>query len=76
MATKANVSSIDTTTGDKLAYYAKSILLSEKSPHKGKNADENAQVVNARKKANLSLNKAKAKRKAKMVKASRKKNKR
>jgi len=74
MATKANVSSIDTTNGDKLAYYAKSILLSEKSPHKGKEAN-NKQVVNARKKANLAQAKIKAKKKAKMVKASRKKNK-
>jgi len=74
MATKANVSSIDTTNGDKLAHYAKSMQLSEKSPHKGKSA-EKTQIVNARKKANLSLNKAKAKAKAKMAKASRKKNK-
>ena len=74
MATKANVSSIDTTNGDKLAYYAKSIQLSEKSPHKGKENTEK-QEINARKKANLSLNKSKAKKKSKMAKASRKKNK-
>lgn len=74
MATKANVSSIDTTNGDKLAYYAKSIQLSEKSPHKGKE-NEKEQVINARKKSNLALNKKKAKSKAKMAKASRKKNK-
>ena len=74
MATKANVSSIDTTNGDKLAYYAKSQLLAEKSPHKGKTTDKE-QVINARKAANLAKSKAKAKKKAKMVKASRKKNK-
>jgi len=74
MATKANVSSIDTTNGDKLAYYAKGQLLSEKSPHKGKDAP-GEQIINARKKANLASAKAKAKKKAKMVKASRKKNK-
>ncbi len=75
MATKANVSSIDTTNGDKLAYYAKSQLLAEKSPHKGKKEDKE-QIINAKKAANLAKNRAKAKRKAKMAKASRKKNKR
>jgi len=74
MATKANVSSIDTTNGDKLAYYAKSQLMSEKSPHKGKTSNKD-QEINARKKANLISAKAKAKKKAKMAKASRKKNK-
>ncbi len=72
---KANVSSIDTTNGDKIAMYAKREQLSEKSPHKGKNSNE-AQIVNARKAANLAKIKAKAKKKAKMAKASRKKNKR
>ncbi len=74
MATKANVSSIDTTNGDKLAYYAKSQLLSEKSPHKGKVSAKD-QVINARKADNLAAIKAKARKKAKMAKASRKKNK-
>ncbi len=70
----ANTSSIDTSNGDKLAYYAKSKLLSEKSPHKGKEANQE-QIINARKKANLASAKAKARKKAKMAKASRKKNK-
>ena len=74
MATKANVSSIDTSNGDKLAYYAKSQLLAEKSPHKGKTT-ESEQIINARKAVNLAKSKAKAKKKAKMAKASRKKNK-
>lgn len=76
MATKANTSSIDTSNGDKIAYYANAQQqLSEKSTPKGKIAQEE-QIVNARKKANLSSAKAKAKKKAKMAKASRKKNKR
>ena len=72
---KANVSSIDTSNGDKLAYYAKSQQLSEKSPHKGKQTDKE-QIINAKKADNLAKIKAKAKKKAKMAKASRKKNKR
>jgi hypothetical protein len=71
---KANVSSIDTTNGDKIALYGKRELLAEKSPHKGKDAPDE-QVINARKKANLAAAKAKARKKAKMAKASRKKNK-
>lgn len=71
---KANVSSIDTTNGDKIALYGKREQLSEKSPHKGKTSDKE-QVINARKKAHLAKAKIKAKKKAKMVKASRKKNK-
>ncbi len=70
----ANTSSIDTSNGDKLAYYAKGKLLSEKSPHKGKEHKEE-QIINSRKKATLKTAKAKAKKKAKMAKASRKKNK-
>lgn len=69
-----NKSSIDTSNGDKIAYYAKSQQLSEKSPHKGKHPDSQ-QVINARKKENLANAKAKARKKAKMAKASRKKNK-
>jgi len=72
---KANLSSIDTTNGDKLAYYAKSREVSQKSPHKAKES-KNDQVVNAKKLANLANAKKKARKKAKMVKASRKKNKR
>jgi hypothetical protein len=71
---KANVSSIDTTNGDKIALYGKRELLSEKSPHKGKEKHDE-QIINARKKANLAAAKAKARKKAKMAKASRKKNK-
>jgi hypothetical protein len=69
-----NTSSIDTSNGDKLAYYAKGKLLSEKSPHKRKE-DNNEQIINAKKKSNLASAKAKARKKAKMAKASRKKNK-
>jgi hypothetical protein len=71
---KANVSSIDTTNGDKLAYYAKSREASQKSPHKAKESS-NDQIINAKKLANLSNAKKKAKKKSKMAKASRKKNK-
>ena len=71
---KPNVSSIDTTNGDKLAYYAKSREVAQKSPHKAKESD-NEQVINAKKKANLSNAKKKAKKKSQMAKASRKKNK-
>lgn len=70
----ANTSSIDTSNGDKLAYYAKSKQLSEKSPHQGQQ-ERQEQIVNARKKAHLANAKAKARKKAKMAKASRKKNK-
>lgn len=70
---RKNTSSVDTTKGEKIA----------KKSNENKNAIPVAfnqkevaeQVINARKGANVDLNKAKAKKKAKMAKASKKKNK-
>ena len=72
---RANLSSIDTTEGDKIALYGKRELASQKeAPNKTKN-EHKEQIVNARKKDHLDKIKAKKRKKAKMAKASRKKNK-
>lgn len=69
-----NNCSVNTTKSDKIVSKIKeSKNAGEKSFSQDKNNKE--QVINARKAANLDLAKKKAKKKAKMAKASRKKNK-
>ena len=74
---RENTSSVDMANGKKMAYYGsqeKSAMQAKAGVYKGtKTVDQ--QVVNAKKAANMTLIKAKAKKKAKMAKASRKKNK-
>jgi len=75
MATKANTSSVDTKAGDKLAAFGAQKLATMKAGYKPEEKSVDGQVINARKLSNLDSAKAKAKRKAKLAKASRKKNK-
>jgi len=72
---RANNSSVDTTDGFKIAHEGKQQQIATLSKFQGKGAENNENIVNARKKANVSAAKAKAKAKAKMAKKSRKKNK-
>lgn len=71
---RANTSSVDTTKGEKIARKSNQ---NKNSVRVGfsQNRYENEQVINARKGKNLDLAKSKAKKKAKMAKASKKKNK-
>ncbi len=75
MATKANTSSVDTKEGDKLAAFAAQKTATMKAGYTPEEKSVDGQVINARKLSNLNAAKAKARRKAKLAKASRKKNK-
>jgi len=70
-----NKSSVDTKNGDKIAAFGTQQKASMKASFGPNNTDKKDQVVNARKAVNIDLKKAKAKKRAKMAKASRKKNK-
>lgn len=70
---RKNTSSVDTTKGEKIA--RKSNENKNEIPVAFNQKEVVEQVINARKGANVDLNKAKAKKKAKMAKASKKKNK-
>ena len=69
-----NCSKVNTKKGDKIAATGNQNKNAVKVAFLQKN-NQQEQVVNARKGANLELAKAKAKKKAKMIKASKKKNK-
>ncbi len=70
-----NTSSVDSGNGFKLADLAGQQKKAIQGEFQSKNTDSDEQVVNARKAVNLSLAKAKTKKRAKLAKASRKKNK-
>jgi len=72
---RANTSSVDTENGFKIAHLGKQQKLATLAQFEGKNSNDGEQVINANKKATLSASKAKAKRKAKLAKNSKKKNK-
>ena len=72
---RENTSSIDMANGKKMAYYASQQKTEIKGQFNPKAVTGEKQVINAKKAANLSSAKMKAKRKAKLAKASRKKNK-
>ncbi len=72
---KANISSVDTSDGYKIAHLGKEKKIADLAKYSQKDVDQSEQIVNARKIAFSALNKAKLKKKAKMAKASRKKNK-
>jgi len=69
---RANTSSIDSGDGYKLAHLSSQ----QKATFQIDNSEKSEQVVNARKASNLASAKNKAKKKAKLAKASKKKNKR
>lgn len=71
---RENTSSVDMASGKKMAYFANQKKVAMNSGYRDEK-DQGVQVVNAKKAKNLVSAKAKAKKKAKMVKASRKKNK-
>ena len=73
---RENTSSVDMANGKKLAHYAKQELVAAKAQFQPKGTEVADQVINARKLSTLTVAKAKAKRKAKLAKVSRKKNKR
>lgn len=75
MATKKNVSSVDTKNGDRIAAFGTQTSAAIKASFTPKNKEQEEQIINARKAANVDAKKAKAKKKAKLAKASRKKNK-
>ena len=72
---RANTSSVDTDEGFKIAHMGKQQKLATLAKFEGKGSAINEQIINANKKATLNSAKAKAKRKAKLAKQSRKKNK-
>ena len=71
---KSNTSSVKTIKAEKIAATGNQNKNSTKGTF-SHDANQEAQVVNARKGVNLELAKKKAKKKAKMIKASKKKNK-
>ena len=70
---KANTSSVKTVNSEKLAGFSNDNKNSMKVSFTQKSQDK--QIINARKGVNLELAKKKAKKKAKMVKASKRRNK-
>ena len=74
-STSTNTSSINEGSGAKIAAYASQYKAAEKAGYNPSEKDQGEQVINARKAANLANARAKARKKAKMAKASRKKNK-
>lgn len=72
---KANISSVDTSEGYKIAHLGKEKKIADLAKYSQKDDNPTEQIVNARKIAFSTLNKAKLKKKAKLAKASRKKNK-
>ncbi len=75
MATKANTSSVDTKEGEKMASLAKQKINAMRAGYKPEEKSVDEQVVNAKKAVHLDSAKAKARRKNKLAKASKKKNK-
>jgi len=72
---RENTSSVDTTNGDKIAAFGTQQKAAIKAGFEPKSIEKKEQIVNARKATNINAKKAKAKKRAKMAKASRKKNK-
>ena len=72
---KANTSSVDTKNGDKIAAFGTQQTAAIKASFGPNDTEKKDQVINARKASNVDAKKAKAKKRAKMAKASKKKNK-
>jgi len=72
---RANISSVDTSDGYKIAHQGKERKIADLAKYSQKDDNPTEQIVNARKIAFSTLNKEKLKKKAKLAKASRKKNK-
>ncbi len=72
---RENTSSVDTKNGDKIAAFGTQKIAAMKAGFKPNDTEKKDQVINARKASNVDAKKAKAKKRAKLAKASRKKNK-
>ncbi len=72
---RENTSSIDSGSGHKLAALAGQQKASVQGEFGSENRSKDEQVINARKAVNVTAAKAKAKKRAKLAKASKKKNK-
>jgi hypothetical protein len=72
---KLNSSSVDTTKGDRIAAFGTQQKATIKASFKPTHIEKKEQVVNARKAPNVDAKRAKAKKRAKLAKASKKKNK-
>ncbi len=72
---KANTSSVDTKNGDKIAAFGTQQKAAIKASFGPNDTEKKDQVINARKAGNVEAKKAKAKKRAKMAKDSKKKNK-
>ena len=72
---KANTSSVDTKNGDKIAAFGTQRKAAIKASFGPNDTEKKDQVINARKAGNVEAKKAKAKKRAKMAKDSKKKNK-
>ena len=70
-----NKSSVDTKNGDKIAAYGTQNRAAMKASFSPDTAEKKDQIINARKAGNIEAKKAKAKKRAKLAKASKKKNK-
>ncbi len=73
---KENTSSVDTKNGDKIAAFGTQKLAAMKASFGPSDTEKKEQVVNARKAVNVDAKRAKAKKRAKLAKASKMKNKR
>jgi len=72
---RENTSSVDTKNGDRIAAFGTQKLAAMKAGFGPTDTEKKDQVVNARKAVNVDAKKAKAKKRAKLAKASKKKNK-
>ncbi len=73
---RENTSSVDTKNGDKIAAFGTQKLAAMRAGFGPSDTDKKEQVINARKEVNVDAKRAKAKKRAKLAKASKKKNKR
>ena len=70
-----NTSSVDTKNGDKIAAFGTQQTAAIKASFGPNNTEKKDQIINARKACNVEAKRAKAKKRAQMKKASKKKNK-
>ena len=72
---RENSSSVDTSNGDRIAAFGTQQKAAMKASFEPNDVEKKEQIINARKAANVDAKKVKAKKRAKLAKASKKKNK-
>jgi len=72
---RENTSSVDTTKGDKIAAFGTRQKVAIKASFEPNDTEKKEQVINAKKEVNVHAKKIKAKKRAKLAKASKNKNK-